>query len=697
MWLLHRRESSPDHLVIWRLESAGSRSRVCKDMDTIDLKRDTEAKRWEAEADQLFSQREFDLATKKYLEVADLYECPPAALCTKLARALIDSGLDAEAFEWSIKVVDAGNNFKDWSAAARVLQRCKPDAIPTLRRKLHVGIVGTWTTSMFVQLFQLAAARVGLFTTVYETGFGQYFIETLDPSSPLFSENLDAVILCPDDRALALPWFSETPDETVDEQLNQWAATWDQLRGVSPLTLIQQGFVLPGTDVFGHYASGIRGSRKHVAAEINCRLADRARDKGVGFVDADVLAARMGKDRWFDNRNWYFAKIPYSMEAMPILAHRTAAVLASQLGFSRRCLVVDLDNTLWGGVVADVEVEGLMLGNGAEGEAYVDFQAAIKDLVDRGVVLAVCSKNEVETAKRPFQTHPEMVLKLEDIAAFVANWEPKSSNLIEISETLNLGLDTFTFLDDNPYERAEVRRSLPMVDVPVLPSEPTQYRRLLEEYPYFELSSFTHEDRSRTEQYRARAQAEELRRTTGSLDAYQASLGMVATIGAIDSLNMQRVVQLINKTNQFNLTTRRRDQAEVEWLLERPNVEHFWVRLRDKFADHGLIAVVIALNKGQRLEIDTMLMSCRVIGRGVEQVIVRELIAIARRCGCQDLVGLYIRSARNELVSDLFERLGFNALERGGTGQSSWYLPASTAFEGCPFIAVERYAAPENG
>lgn len=666
-------------------------------METLIVQRDAEAKHREAEADQLFSKREFDLATKKYLEVADLYECPPAALCAKLARAMLDTGFHAGACEWAVKVVDAGSNFKAWSAAARVLQRCGPEAIPTLRRTLHVGIVGTWTTSTFVQLFQLAAARVGLFATVYETGFGQYFNETLDPFSPLFREKLDAVVLCPDDRALALPWFSETPDELVHEQVKQWTGTWDQLRKVSPLTIIQQGFVLPGRDVFGHYASGIRGSRKHVAAEINFRLADRAREEGVGFVDADALAARIGKDRWFDNRNWYFAKIPYSMEAMPILAQRTAAVLASQLGFSRRCLVVDLDNTLWGGVVADAEVEGLMLGNGAEGEAFVDFQAAIKELVDRGIVLAVCSKNELEMAKRPFKTHPEMVLKLEDIAAFVANWEPKSSNLIEISEALNLGLDTLTFLDDNPYERAEVRRSLPMVDVPVLPNEPTQFRRVLEDYPYFEMSSFTHEDRTRTEQYRARAQAEVLRKTTNSLDAYQASLGMVATIGAIDSLNMPRVVQLINKTNQFNLTTRRRDRAEVELLLERPNVEHFWVRLRDKFADHGLVSVVIALNKGQYLEIDTMLMSCRVIGRGVEQLMVRELIAIALQCGCQGLVGVYIPTERNKLVSDLFQRLGFTDLERTAPGQSSWHLPASTAVELTPSIAVERYTAPEIG
>lgn len=659
-------------------------------METVTAPGTGDAKHFESTADRLLSKREFASASEAYLQAADQYELPPAEICTKLARALMETKRPSEACEWALKVVDTGNSFKAWSTAARIFKRCGREAIPRVRRTLHVGIVGTWTTNAFVPLFQLAAARLGIWATVYEAGFGQYFNETLNPASTLVQENIDALLLCPEQRTSAIPSFSENPEEAINKEVERWSTPWEQLRTGSTLSIIQHGFVLSDSDPFGHYGSGLAGSRKRVAAEVNARLAKLAHERDIGFVDADGLAARFGKSRWFDDRNWHMAKIPYAMETLPVLARHTAAVLAAKLGLSRRCLVLDLDNTLWGGVVGDDGVDGLTLGNGVEGEAFVDFQYAIKELVDRGIVLAVCSKNELDIAKRPFETHPEMVLKLDDIAVFTANWESKSKNLQAISEQLNLGLDALTFFDDNAYERAEVRRALPAVDVPVLPSDPVNFRRALQDYPYFEAASFTKEDRARSEQYRARAKAEQLRSATGTLESYQASLGMVATVGAIDSPNMARVVQLINKTNQFNLTTKRRDRAELEQLLAQPDVEHFWVRLHDKFADHGLIAVAIAVAKQHRLEIDTMLMSCRVIGRDVERLMIQELITAAQRRGCQIVLGRYVRTPRNAMVSELFPRLGFVDPNRVSSDETTWTMPVTAPFSGCPFIAVER-------
>jgi len=648
------------------------------------------AKRFEFAADQLLSKREFTSAVEAYLQAADLYEIPPADICTKLARALLETKHLSEACEWALKVADTGNSFKAWSAAARILQRCGREATPRLRRTLHVGIVGTWTTNAFVPLFQLAAARLGIWTTIYESGFGQYFNETLNPASSLFGESIDALILCPDQRASAVPSFSEDPEGAIKTEVERWSTPWDQLRAGSSLSIIQHGFVLPDSDPFGHYGSGLAGSRRCVSRDLNARLANLAHERDIGFVDADALAGRFGKSGWLDDRNWHMAKIPYAMEALPVLARHTAAVLAAKLGLSRRCLVLDLDNTLWGGVVGDDGVDGLTLGNGVEGEAFVDFQHGIKELARRGIVLAVCSKNELDTARQPFETHPEMVLKLDDIAVFTANWEAKSKNLQAISDQLNLGLDALTFFDDNAYERAEVRRTLPAVDVPVLPEDPVNFRRALADYPYFEAASFTQEDRARSEQYRARAKAEQLRSTADTLESYQASLNMVATVGAIDGPNMARVVQLINKTNQFNLTTKRRDSAELEALLDQPDVEHFWVRLRDKFADHGLIAVVIALAKQDCLEIDTILMSCRVIGRDVERLMIQELITAAKRRGCHNVLGRYIRTSRNAMVSDLFPRLGFADPNYVSADETTWTMPAAAPFSGCPLIAIER-------
>jgi FkbH-like protein len=541
-----------------------------------------------------------------------------------------------------------------------------------VRRRLDVGLVGTWTTSTFAPLLRLAAAPLGLALTVHQTDFGQYFNETLDPGSPLLSGRLDALILAPDHRAMGLRPFTDTAAADLDAEVDRWSGVWSAVRRKASPIIVQHGFAAPGRDPLGHHAAGLPGSRRSMIARINGELAQRAAESDVGYLDLEALAAGFGTAHWFDDRGWYMAKLPYAPEALPQLARHTAAVLAARLGLSRRCVVLDLDNTLWGGVVGDDGLDGIALGGGAAGEAFVDFQVGLKELVGRGIVLAVCSKNDPAVALAPFREHPEMVLKEDDIAAFVANWEPKSANIPKIAEMLGLGLESLTLLDDNPYERAEVRRAVPEIDVPVMPEDPADFRRTLEDYPYFEPATFTAADRDRAAQYRARAEAEAVRASAGSLQEYQASLGMAAQFGAIDALNLPRVVQLINKTNQFNLTTIRRNKAELEALLHEESTRGFWVRLTDKFADHGLIAVALARVDGPRLAIDTLLMSCRVLGRGLERLIVAELATMAAAAGCNELVGRYLRTERNGMVADLYPRLGFAAAGEDAAGAALW-------------------------
>ena len=493
-------------------------------------------------------------------------------------------------------------------------------------------------------LLRLAAARHGIALEIAQPPFGQYFNATLDPASELLRAAPDLLILAPDARALGLPAWSDTPAEEVAAAVDRFGGVWDAVRRAAAPTILQLGVAAPGGDPLGHYGAGQPGARKSMTQAFNARLAARAAEADVGFVDVAALAAREGAAAFFDPRGWYVAKLAYGPAALPVIARHVAAVVAARLGLSRRALVLDLDNTLWGGVIGDDGVGGIVLGQGAEGEAFVDFQAGLKELTARGIVLAVASKNDPEVARRPFLEHPEMVLKLDDIAAFVASWGPKSASIAAIAETLSLGLSSLTFLDDNPYERAEVRRALPEVDVPVMPEEPTGFRAALEAYPYLEPASFTEADRARAEQYRARAKAEAIRVQAGSLEEYQASLNMVARIGPVDAVNMARVVQLINKTNQFNLTTRRRNQAELEAFLAEDGAEAFWVRLADKFADHGLIAVALAKASGDTLGIDTLLMSCRVLGRGVEALVLAELAAPRR--------GARLRPGRGGLYPD---------------------------------------------
>jgi FkbH-like protein len=637
------------------------------------------------------------LAARRFAEAADvlgeaatLSETPRGGLAVKLARALLETGQPEAAAPWLVGVVDPAPSYRTWGAAANLLARCPAETWPRLRRSLRVGLVGTWTTETFAPLLRLAAARHGLALTIHQPPFGQYFTETLDPGSALHAEGVEVLVLAPDHRSLGLKPLSEDPDGEVAAALDRLTGVWEAVRRISAPIILQMGFALPDGDPFGHHGAGLPGARRTMTAAINAGLAARAAAADVGFVDAATLAARLGASAWFDARGWYMAKIPYGPEALPMLARHTAAVLAARLGLSRRVAVVDLDNTLWGGVIGDDGLEGITLGTGATGEAYVDFQAALKELTARGILLAVVSKNDPDVARRPFLEHPEMALRLDDIAAFVANWAPKSENVREVAAALNLGLDSLAFFDDNPYERAEVRRALPEVDVALMPEDPTGFRAALEAYPYFEPASFTEADRQRAEQYRARAKAEAVRVSAGSLEEYQASLRMVARIGPIDAVNMARVVQLINKTNQFNLTTRRRNQAELEAFLARADTEGFWVRLEDTFADHGLIAVALAEARGEALAIDTLLMSCRVIGRGVEALILAELAARAAARNYAAVEGIYIPTERNRMVADLYGRLGMAETAREADGRAVWRAaPASLADHPSP-IAVER-------
>jgi len=592
---------------------------------------------------------------------AALGELPPARLLVKAARAALAMGAPDTAARRCIRVVDLDAGYADWVAASAILRQCPPEAIPARRPTQRVALAATWTTNTFAPLLALAAARCGLRIEINEAGFGQYFNATLQHGSPLLATDPEAVILLPDDRALGLMPCAEPDPEVLEAEAARWMSVWEGVRSQTQATLLQVGFTLRPGDVFGHFGAGFGGALAAQAAHLNARLAEAAHEAGIAFVDGDRLAARHGKETWFDDRAWYLAKIPFAPAALCRLAHEIAVVLAAQAGLSRRCLVLDLDNTLWGGVIGDDGLSGIRLGEGVEGEAFVDFQRAIKALTVRGVVLAVCSKNDNAVARAPFERHPEMVLRLDDIAAFVANWQPKSENILRIARDLDLGLESLTFFDDNPYEREEVRRRVPGVDVPVLPDDPTGFRAALAAYPHFEPADFTSADAARGKQYRARAQAAALRETAGSLEEYQRSLDMVARIAPVDDVNIARVVQLINKTNQFNLTARRRNRGELEAFLAETDRVHFWVRLADRFADHGLIAVVLGTVSQGALEIDTFLMSCRVIGRGVEETIAAELGQIAAARGVDWVRGLYRPTERNAMVADLYPRLGFHA------------------------------------
>jgi FkbH-like protein len=416
------------------------------------------------------------------------------------------------------------------------------------------------------------------------------------------------------------------------------------------------------------------GTERALVDDFNHRLAGEIGASGDAILDVAGIAATVGVDAWHDARRWNLAKIPFSPDFLPLYADHVARLVAALYGKSRRCLVLDLDNTLWGGVLGDDGLANIVLGNGnPTGEAFLDLQRAALALHSRGVVLAVCSKNDEAIARAAFREHPEMLLKESHIAVFQANWDDKVRNLKAIAAALNLGLDALVFLDDNPAERQLVRRELPTVAVPELPEDPALFARTLLAAGYFESTRFTSDDRKRNEQYRAEGLRANLAAQATDLESYLRSLDMTIEFRPFAPVDRPRITQLVNKTNQFNLTTHRYTEAQIRSFEEDRSAATLQIRLTDRFGDNGLISVVICREQGREWHIDTWLMSCRVLKRRVEHAVLNKLVEEARRFGICALVGSYIPTERNGLVSSLFDDLGFTKTEASGE-TSHWRL-----------------------
>ena len=379
---------------------------------------------------------------------------------------------------------------------------------------------------------------------------------------------------------------------------------------------------------------------------------------------SDRVAGRLGRATFYDPRQYHWTKQPFSMAGAAALARHVVAGIRATTTGPKKVLVLDLDNTLWGGVVGETGPLDITLGETPDGEAFRALQLYAKGLARRGVLLAVASKNNPDDAREPFGKHPDMVLAMEDFAVFEASWDPKAVALRRIAQTLNLGLDSFVFLDDNPAEREHVRQALPEVEVVEVGDEPAEYVRALEAGLWFETVTLTDEDRARSAQYATERERVELSKASPSIDDYLTSLAMTAELRTVDDTDMQRVVQLIGKTNQWNLTTRRHSEARVRELLA--NGVGWTLRLADRFGDYGLVAVVLAIPTGEDLAIDTWLMSCRVIGRTVEQFLAGELIRTAGELGYRRLAGEFIPTKKNAVVASLYDDLGFARLPGDG-------------------------------
>jgi FkbH-like protein len=554
--------------------------------------------------------------------------------------------------------------------------------------RVRLGVVGSGTMGMIEPAIAASALRHRIVATVIGGDYGSAVQDAIDPDGRFRSAGFDLALIALDHRTLGLDRARASvaeADAAVDAAAAMLGAMIDGLAASAAGGVMVATIVPPAEPLFGSFDVVEGGSVAAQVAAVNARLVGLARDKRIVLVDMARVAAWVGLDRWHDAGQWHAAKLPFDPDLIPLYADVVARTIAAIRGTTRKCLVLDLDNTLWGGVIGDDGVDGIALGQGsAKGEAFLAVQHAALALRARGIILAVCSKNDDDVARTPFRDHPDMPLKESDIAAFVANWGDKATNLRAIASALNIGLDALVFLDDNPVERAQVRRELPMVAVPELPADPALYPRALLAAGYFEAVAFAQEDRDRADHYAANAERAAFAGTS-DMAGYLASLDMVADFRGFDAVNRARIAQLINKSNQFNLTTRRYTEAQVASLEADPTKLTLQVRLVDRFGDNGMISVIVVDRGGSDggWEIDTWLMSCRVLGRRMEEAVLAHIAAAARAGGATTLTGRYIPSAKNRMVADHYAKLGFAPVGAADGGETEWQLDLAT------------YAAPD--
>ena len=561
--------------------------------------------------------------------------------------------------------------------------------------RFRLGLLGNGTLDFIEPALIASAARHGVDLECVRGGYDQALQDALDPASVINSARPDAVLVALDYRALPLrerPGDAEEAERSVDAAVAYLHAIGSSIKAACGAPVILQTLVPPAETLFGGFEGMVPGTWRCLVAETNRRLMLDAANGVALLLDVAAMAAMVGVAEWHSPAQWNMAKLPFDSRFVPLYAEHVGRLLGAMLGKSRRCLILDLDNTVWGGVIGDDGLDGIRVAQGdTEGEAHLALQRLALSLRSRGVVLAVSSKNEDATARLPFASHPEMLLRQEHITVFQANWNDKATNIVAIAKELSLGLDAMVFVDDNPAERALVRQTLPDVAVPELPEDPAMYARVLGTAGYFDAVSFSEEDRKRAEFYEGNARRVALQAQVTDMDAYLKSLEMVIRFEPFDTVNRARIAQLINKSNQFNLTTRRYTEAEVESLERDERTFTLQVRLTDAVGDNGMISVIVCKAAQPRTwEIDTWLMSCRVLGRRVEPMVLRELIHHAAERGVDRLVGVFRPTERNMMVKEHYALLGFSRTSELEDGSTEWILHLPVEIPAAPMTVVRN-------
>ncbi len=547
---------------------------------------------------------------------------------------------------------------------------------------VRIAVLGGTTTNELVDFLEVFLLSAGFQPTFFQSEYGRFYEDAVVDSGELvaFAPNIVYIHTCHlNVRSLPAPGASETEfQRCVDAEFGRYEQIWKSIHDRLPAQIIQNNFELPPYSFLGNLDSVSSGGGSRFFLTLNARFAQAAAaNPRMLLQDLHGLSARIGMNEWFDWDRYFSYKILNSVEGSLAMASSLASLVRAIYGKSRKVLVLDLDNTLWGGVIGDDGIDKIQIGRETPlAEAYTAFQEYCLSLWRRGVLLAVCSKNNEEIAKKGFD-HPDSILKLEHFSSFKANWEPKHENILKIAQELNLGPDSFVFVDDNPAERAIVEAQISGIAVPNVGNEVSRFAGIIEQGRYFEPVSMTDEDVARAALYEANAVRASTESQFSNYGEYLDFLEMTAEIDDFKPIYIERIAQLINKTNQFNLTTRRYSLAEMEAVLHSANHVGLYAKLTDRFGDNGLISVVLGRREDEVLHLDLWLMSCRVLKRDVEIAMLDVLAERARSLGVSTILGYYLPTAKNMMVADHYQKLGFELVSSSAEA-STWKLDLAT-------------------
>jgi FkbH-like protein len=580
-----------------------------------------------------------------------------------------ESEIDSSTLQRIASGVEAGQPWSAYQAAARALDRIPIETVPQ-RLRARVALLGSFTLDPFLPVLRVEAARAGLWLDTYLAPYGQFLSELIDPGSGLYQFRPNVTFIAADADVLWNQRWAECPpiksEPVVGGLLTPLFSGLDVFDRAGSGIVVVNDFVLPRASTEGVNAFRSKGTFAHTVAHANkhLRLRLSLRDHTFLFPLADAVT-QVGRNNAFNWRTHYRGHVTWSDTLMAAVAERYVGFALAALGKSTKCIVLDLDNTLWGGVLGEDGPSAIALGAQWPGSEFVDFQRELLDLQRQGILLALCSKNNEHEVLEVLRDHPSMLIREAHLAAYRINWEDKASNIRALAGELNIGLDHMLLIDDSPHERAWVRQQIPELRVPELPADSSQYANWVGSLPSLIVLQQTAEDSQRTRQYQESRSREVYRGSMDSVESFLRALGLKVDIALVDDESMSRVVQLMAKTNQFNLTTRRHDEATIRRRTAAGEWRVYAMRVTDRFGDFGLTGIAIAEPGADAWHVESFLMSCRVIGKSVETALLARIGDEARAAGAGVLTAEFVDSGRNQVATTFLPAHGFTLTPDG--------------------------------